>query len=259
MNHLLEWLSSRRDDAIEYWPVSIPIVATALLVMSLTIWALVGDLPTGFKGKTLWDWIKVLGIPITVAWIAGIFGFVTQRANNRAESDREMNVERARETTLREYLDQMTNLILNQELQESGEDSPVRAVAQAHTFAALRSLNGPRKGILIQFLHESKLISKGRVIISLNLADLEEANLGRADLRGSDLSGANLTNAVLEHADLRDANLQDALLHDADLRDANLQDAVITDDRLADANRLVGTTMPDGSEMTEIRWEEFRT
>jgi hypothetical protein len=58
-----------------------------------------------------------------------------------------------------------------------------------------------------------------------NRANLRDANLSDADLRGADLSGANLSDADLRGANLSDANLSDADLRGADLRGANLSDA----------------------------------
>ena len=162
MYRLFEWLRLGRsrigEEVLAFWPVSVTSLALALLAVSLTIWAFIGNLPTGFSGKTLWDWIKVLGVPVTVAWIAGVLGFVTQRANNRAEDERDLNTDRAREATLRAYHDLMTGLVLDEQPQNSEPDSPVRAVAHAQTFAALRDLDGPRKGTIVQFLHDPKLI-----------------------------------------------------------------------------------------------------
>ncbi len=62
-------------------------------------------------------------------------------------------------------------------------------------------------------------------------ADLRDANLCGADLRGADLRDANLCGA-----DLRDANLCGADLRDADLRDANLCGANLCGADLRDAN-----------------------
>ena len=56
-------------------------------------------------------------------------------------------------------------------------------------------------------------------------ANLRDADLGNANLRGADLRDANLGGADLRGADLRDANLRDANLRGADLRGANLRDA----------------------------------
>ncbi len=73
------------------------------------------------------------------------------------------------------------------------------------------------------------------------MADLGDANLFGADLRGADLGGANLCGADLgganlSGADLCDANLRGADLRGADLCDANLCDANLSDADLCDAN-----------------------
>ena len=259
---VVEWLRPgliRIGEALwVVWPVSTPALALALLAVSLTIWALIGDLPTGFTGKTLWDWIDVLGVPIVAVVVAGLFALAAQGASQRAEVERELNADRAQEATLRAYLDRMTDLIIDKGLRNSKESLAARAVAHAHTFTALRSLNGPRKGILLQFLHEAGLISKGTTVIPLSLADLRRADLGRADLSGSDLRGANMSNADLYEADLTEANLHSAVLYEADLREANLRNAEVTDEQLAEALSLTGATMSDGSEMTEQRWQEYQ-
>src|SRR5579859_1003255 len=56
-------------------------------------------------------------------------------------------------------------------------------------------------------------------------ADLREANLREADLRGADLYGADLREANLREADLRWANLRGANLYGADLYGADLRGA----------------------------------
>ena len=194
-----------------------------------------------------------------------------------------MNTDRAREATLRAYHDLMTGLVLDEQPQNSEPDSPVRAVAHAQTFAALRDLDGPRKGTIVQFLHDPKLILKGQPVVSLSLADLSDADLSSANLKEAGLSGANLTSAdfyytdlsevdlsdvnlgnanlyeaVLSDADLSRTNLQDAIMYKADLRGAKLQGAVATDDQLREACSLVDATMPDGSEMTGELWQQFQ-
>ncbi|EGW6075376.1 pentapeptide repeat-containing protein [Salmonella enterica subsp. enterica serovar 4,12:i:-] len=67
-------------------------------------------------------------------------------------------------------------------------------------------------------------------------ADLRGANLCDANLRGADLRGANLCDANLCGANLCDANLCGANLCGANLCDANLCDANLCDTNLCDAN-----------------------
>ena len=236
-----------------------------MLVLTPTILVCTGHLETGFGGKTLWDWLEVVGIPVTVVIIAGWFAVAAQRAGRRAEEQRERDTERAREATLRTYLDRVTNLILEHNLQNSAEGSPQRAVAHAQTFAALRTLDGPRKRVLLQFLKESQLINRDKPIISLHLADLTSVEISHADLSGADLRGVTLrgadlrnanlrnsdfTEAVLTNANLRNSDLTEAILTNANLHNSDLRDAVVTKEQLDSASDLYGALLPRGIETT---------
>ena len=200
-------------------------------------------LSLGFADKSLWDWIDLLGVPVAVAIIAGLFALAAQRVGERARVERELATDRAREEILQTFFDRITSLILENGLRESEEDSPERAVARARTQAALRTLDGPRKGILVRFLYESKLIVKGQAVISLELADLTY----------SDLSGADLTDS-----DLRSANLRGADFKYANLQGADLRNAVVTYEQLAYARDLVGASLSDDVEITEEEWQDLR-
>ena len=85
----------------------------------------------------------------------------------------------------------------------------MRVVARVEALAALRQLDGVRKGLLIQFLFEAELItgSSSDVIINLRGADLSDVNLNSANLSGADLVGAYLGYANLDGADLHGADL----------------------------------------------------
>ena len=131
-------------------------------------------------------------------------------------------------------------------------------MAAALTLAALRSLSGPRKGVLVRFLSDSKLISTGYSAVPLSLADLSDVDLAGADLSQTDLSRANLRGADLAEANLRNADLTGAVLYGADLRGADLTQTVVDDRQLAESLSMEGATMPDGSAMNEDLWERLR-
>jgi len=235
-----------------------------LLVLALTILVCTGHLETGFVDKTLWDWLELVGIPVIIVVIAGWFGLTARRAGQRAEEQRERDTDRAREATLRTYLDDMTRLVLEHKLRDSKEGSAERAVAQAQTFMALETLDGRRKGVLLQFLKRSQLIYRDKPIISLDLADLTYANLSSADLshtelygvnlRYADLRYANLCNsdlgrAVLTDTDLRSSNLQGSVLRDANLHGSDLRETEVTKQQLDSAKDLSDALLPDRVEM----------
>ncbi|EIZ5225660.1 pentapeptide repeat-containing protein [Salmonella enterica] len=84
---------------------------------------------------------------------------------------------------------------------------------------------------------------------NLRGADLCDANLRGADLRGANLCDADLCDANLRGADLCDANLRGANLRGANLRGANLRGADLCDANLRGANlcdaNLRGADLPD--------------
>ena len=223
-------------------PILIVLIVVAV-VLALIVLVNSGHLQTGFDGKTLWDWIEVLAVPIGAALIIGLLTFTAQKSSQRAETERELSIEHARESALREYLDHISDLVLEKKLKECDSESPERALAQAWTLGALKGLDGLRQGILVQFLHHSKLITRGEAIISLEHADLSHSNLGSAKLIKADLSHTNL-----KFADL----------YDTDLSGADLYRSVVGGERLAEAKNAIEARMPDGTTMTRELWEQFR-
>ena len=120
-----------------------------------------------------------------------------------------------REASLQAYINEISELLIHENLGKSDEDAEVRKIARVRTLTVLRRLDGLRKGSVLQFLHESGLIDKGKRII---------------DLRGAHLGGANL-----DHADLRSASLRDADLAETYLFGAHLAGAYIIPEQLATA------------------------
>ncbi len=216
---------------------------------------------TGLRGKTLWDWLQLLIIPVLLT-LGAIW--YTARQNH----DREIALDNQREVVFQTYLDKMSELLLEKNLRGSKEEDEVRKIAHVRTLAVLSNLDNRRKGNVLQFLHESDLINKNTPIIRLLGADLRGADLSKAfhiafpwvvhqdivdtvewgaatqfgaDLISTNLRGANLSRACLYDSDLRGADLRDANLHDADLigawlRDANLRGADLSEAHLQDSD-----------------------
>ena len=201
----------------------------------------VGRGALGFAGRTLWDMLVVFGVPVVVAGVSGMFAVLVVRAARRTEHERALEADRARATSLREYLGFMTSLVLEGKLRGRWTSRDVKALALARTFGALRGLDGVRKGILLLFLYESQLITSGREVISLDSAelrdvDLTEANLGSVHLAGSFLDRAEFESSDLQAANFDGASLVKALLIEADLGRARFADAILTRARLDNAD-----------------------
>ncbi len=227
------------------------------------------------RGKTLWDWLQLLIIPLALAIIAILFNRSERKNEQRIASDNQQ------ETALQEYIKEMSELLLHEKLRESQPGDEVRTIARVRTLTVLPRLDANRidanrKGSVLQFLYESDLIERNKHIIDLSGADLRYADLRYFDLIGANLSGAilseanlcgaklnginlsvanlneaylgsvNLSGAYLDGAYLIRADLSGADISGADLSGAMLYKATVITEQLDQAKSLKGATMPNG-------------
>src|SRR5260370_19571687 len=112
---------------------------------------------TGFNGntksgKTLWDWLQLLIMPLALAIIAIFFNRSERKNEQRVASDNQQ------ETSLQEYIKEMSELLLHEKLRESQPGDEVRIIARVRTLTVLLRLDKERKNSILQFLYESGLI-----------------------------------------------------------------------------------------------------
>jgi uncharacterized protein YjbI with pentapeptide repeats len=233
--------------------------------------------PTGkhHPGKTLWDWLVLLVIPLVLAVGAILFNIMESR---RGEY---LAIERTREETLQSYLHEIEKLLLNDELQQKAEENPnsvVVDVAQMETLTALRTLDANRRGVILQFFWDAELAEfilvksslkgldlSGNKLADFNLSDshLSEAILERADLRGANLAGADLRGANLAGANLDEANLSAADLSGADLSGTTLSGAILrgaeidNTTQIDDKWRLVWEIVNQGAQGRELSGKDL--
>jgi len=199
------------------------------------------------RSKTLWDWLSLLIVP-------GVLSLGAIWFTSRQNHDREIALENQHEVGLQAYIDSMSELLLKENLRRSRPGDEVRNIALVRTVTTFSRLDRDRKGRVLHFLYESKLIMKSDKIVDLNFADLRNANLVQfdkndADLSGTDLRNANLSGANLSGTNLSRAKLQGANLSKVDLSGANLKDASGVNVKKLEkkAKSLVDAIMPDGS------------
>lgn len=218
------------------------------------------------QSKTLWDWLSLLGVPITLL----ILGYLLQRmqqkrtddfANEQRERDqkiadeqRELAANVTNEEALQVYFDRLSELLVDKNLRaitkninsEEPEKSQTTLgeqellasavdVIRARTLSILRRFENDkeRKTSVIRFLIEADFISKLK--LNLSEANLNGADLRRAILNGANLSGANLSGADLSLAKLNGANLSGADLSEAILIGTNLSKAILDSANLSKA------------------------
>jgi uncharacterized protein YjbI with pentapeptide repeats len=184
---------------------------------------------TGFGKRELWDWLTLGGVSAAIALVGWLF------SRRQREHQEAATWEHEQDAALAAYLDQMSNLMIDQELgkdRKNNRQEEVRKVAQARTIAVLLGLDKEHKRRPLKLVYELGLLKKPDPVLELKNAGLDGANLSEltlhnaclngADLRGADLHGADLEGSNLNQADLRGANLRGADLSGADLSGANL-------------------------------------
>jgi len=206
-------------------------------------------------GKTAWEWLELLIAP---AVLAG-FGILAnqyfkqrdkreeelekERTEKQREQERIIAKDKERQESLKDYLADMTELLLDDSwlVANAQTDSSVVsqiprivAIARARTITILRELDGERKGLVIKFLSESGSLK----LISLAFSDLRGANLYQANLNGVNLEGTNLDGANLEGANLRRARLIRAMLFNVNLSKAYLNNANLCRANFSNANLI---------------------
>jgi uncharacterized protein YjbI with pentapeptide repeats len=245
----------------------------------------------GFKDKTCWDWLPLLLQLVAVVAISGsiYLGFsqftsqqiqeqdrlaqqtlqeqahlaqqqsleqellATQTAKQQQPLLQQMSsiVDQGHEQLLTAYLNSMSDLL--PALKKSNATSSARLVAQTKTLAIINALKADpiRVAIVLQFLHDSGLISvpvrnsPGPIIslnnLTLSGVNLKQANLSSTSFDGAILSNVNLSQAILTSSSFRGATLTKALFTNADLEHvdfsgANLENADFTGATLKGTN-----------------------
>jgi uncharacterized protein YjbI with pentapeptide repeats len=179
-------------------------------------------------------------VPVALAILAFFFNLSQTQINNanntaqtnisatqtakQHQNDIQLATDQQQEATLKTYLDDMSDLLLNHNLRTSKPGDEVRQVAKERTLTVLRRLKAGRNKIVLQFLQDAHIIGIQNAVVDLSGADLsgddlEDVNLGNVDLSGDLLSGANLRGAHLDPA-----NLSGAFLDSANLSGASLED-----------------------------------
>jgi len=207
------------------------------------------------KNKTLWEWMGLLFVPLALL----LGGYLlnqsqikqqnyieetriarqNQLESRRIAEQRAIEDERNYINILNNYRRSITDLMINAGLNDSGYHPVAVQAATALTASTAPQLDGGRKGQMILFLYNARLINKDNPRIYLADIDLSGANLANTRLKGINLPKSNLTKANFNHADLTDANLSSAILIGAELKHSLLSNTDFT------AANLEGTLLSE--------------
>ena len=200
---------------------------------------------TGFRGKTAWDWMQLLIVPLVLTVLGLSFAAAQQVAeqvianlqqdvrqqqieDQRAEAQREIVEQQAQDDALQAYLDVMKELLLERDLRDSEPGSSARAVANVQTSLILERVDSRRKRSILHLLTDSHLIDADAPLIETATLALQDV-----DARGMDLSDTDLSCANLRYANLEGANLSEVV-------------GITAGELEQQAATLEGATMPNG-------------
>ena len=159
-------------------------------------------------GKSVWDWLDLVIAPALVALLAGFIALISSRMETKIfekqnEIFKQQNTiaeDKNQRDLLIKYLDDVSTFIENYyDLEIMPEEKDIKTlIVRARTLTLLKALDSQRKGELINFLSNSRLITtdfakKKKPIISLNNANIRGAYLSLVNLRGADLVRVNLS------------------------------------------------------------------
>ena len=209
--------------------------------------------------KSLWDWLDLLIVPLVLAG-GGIIFSQADRANDRElaerrwrrdleieedrrreDSDREearrklereLEEDRIKESAFQTYLDRMSDLVMDG---TNNTNQPWGTIIRARTLSLLTRLDGQRKGFMLSFLSEARLIVSDTEdqdpTVSLYGAELDNlvlqsGNYARCDMSNSNLRYAFVENANFSYSDLSECDLFKARFISVTLTHANLRGVV---------------------------------
>lgn len=196
------------------------LLVLAAVVLGCLIWLAYRQDWTGFRTRTLWSWLDLVIVPLSLALAAVLL--------NRAAAtrDRQIAAEREFYALLGPLLPKQASL----------------AAMRVFVLSTVRLLDARGRGRVLQALYEGGLINGMTPVVDLRSAELQRANLSGMNLSGANLGGADLTGADLSNTNLTGAFLGETRLvracspsGRAILADATIQGADLTEAKLARA------------------------
>jgi len=183
------------------------------------------------EGKTLWDWLDLLLIPIALA----IFAYFSSKEIKKIELM--VSIERTRDISLQSYIEKVTDYLsqgslkimdtskneINNEVednlthndaQQQAKAIEIRRLVTLLTKTTLKMLDGERKGLVIQFLYDAKLIT---------ISNIENKPI--ISLKGADLSTIDFSSELVRISNKLKKDFQHEEFHDIDLSETNLSRA----------------------------------
>ncbi len=212
---------------------------------------------TGFQAKTLWEWLELLGVPLTLALLGLFFQWQEKkRVREETKEQRKVAADEAKDDILQAYFDRLSALLVDKNLlaiaaklypnndenrnsqqdsnlspEQKGQLEKVREVVKSQIIsseqqelfdAGMNIVRAKTLSILRRFEGDGER----KVSVIEFLIDTELLSKAKLSLRRSDLRDVKLYYAAnLEGANLKEANLEGSDLWEVNFKRANLCEA----------------------------------
>ncbi|CCI38803.1 pentapeptide repeat-containing protein [Microcystis aeruginosa] len=245
------------------WGSRLLFVLVSTLVLAI-IFVLISNFKwSGFQKKSFWDWLQLLIVPLMLAFGAFYLNYASETR------DKQIAEEGKQQELLKDYFSKMQTLIVETKKSKESQPNPDRApllpefqpIAQALTLAVLDELDGKRKGKVISYLADSKLITanikdqKSKPVIDLRKANLKEIVLEDVSLDGLSITGADMTEAKLTEVILTNSNLVSSKFINATLDTVDFSGSKLGNSNFYDAD-LKNITRSEDSDFTMVCFRE---
>ncbi|NCR71986.1 MAG: pentapeptide repeat-containing protein [Microcystis aeruginosa LG13-12] len=237
---------------------------------------------SGFQKKSFWDWLQLLIVPLMLAFSASYLSYASETR------DKQIAEEGKQQELLKDYFSKMQTLIVetkkskdsqpkivetkksvettkSKDSQPNPDGAPLLPefipIAEALTFAVLDQLDGKRKGKVITYLADSKLITANikdkdpKPVIDLKNANLKEIVLEDVSLDGLSITGADMTEAKLTEVILTNSNLVSSKFINATLDTVDFSGSKLGNSNFYDAD-LKNITRSEDSDFTMVCFRE---
>jgi len=193
----------------------------------------------GVRAKTLWDWLDLLVIPVVLAVIAWLYKEHEKFKNKNNEKTQRQN------QALDDFIKIITDLNLNHGLATTSPKDGTKEIARSRVILILESIEGERKGEILQFLYESKLIDMNPKLVlfgaNFNKIQLSGIDLSEAEIRGayfidSDIQNVNIDNSIFIGCNFKNSNFSKSKVYKTDFSYSNLSGCLFNDMDLSSVN-----------------------
>lgn len=179
-----------------------------------------------FKSKTIWDWLTLLIIPLSVGVGALYFQHIQKKREiKQSEANTEKKLRIVNEQHLvsnyKYFFDKMLDFILMPDFDKSKK---IILAIQVLTLSSFRKFDGTRKAEALDFLNEAKLLDK----IKLNGLNLDDAVIKNSEFFKLDFSKSRFHNLTLLSSNFKYSKLNNCRFLNSNLTGMNLQNCDLT-------------------------------